>query len=206
MGNTIELRLSPYRHLVAIRYLNASEAIWNGLQRQCWSNDFHFLITLRSFLEYTRRGIWFLAWASEGKLKKAEHLTFKDAGSPPLSTMDALLNDALGQGKVSPLMNLVPGVNEPFLHCLHALTHGNPISVRMIGIGLESIFDTKNLLARAELDLGIFRILLYRHMAGEEIGGIWAMFSTIHNRPNDIKANVVIAAHLLKKSGKILST
>jgi hypothetical protein len=206
VGDTIELTLPPYRQLVAIRYLNASEAIWNGLQRQCGSNEFHFLVTLRSFIEYTRRGIWFLAWASEEKLKKAEHLTFKDAGSPPLSTMDALLNEALGQGKVSPLMNLVPVVNEPFLHCLHALTHGNPISVRMIGMGLESIFDTKNLLARAELDLGIFRILLYRHMSGEEIGGIWAMLSTIHNRPNDIKASVMIAAHVLKQSGKTLPT
>jgi hypothetical protein len=71
----------------------------------------------------------------------------------------------------------------------------------MIGMGLESVFDTKSLLARAELDLGIFRILLYRHMAGEEIGGIWAMLSTIHNRPNDIKANVLIAVHILKQSG-----
>jgi hypothetical protein len=201
VGDIIELPLSPYRQLVAIRYLNASEAIWNGLPRQCGNNDFHFLITLRSFIEYTRRGIWFLAWASEEKLKKAEHLTFKDAGSPPLSTMDALLSEALGQGKVAPLMNLVPGINEPFLHCLHALTHGNPISVRMIGMGLESVFDTHNLLARAELDLSIFRILLYRHMAGEEIGGIWAMLSTIHNRPNEIKANVLIAAHILKPVG-----
>jgi hypothetical protein len=74
----------------------------------------------------------------------------------------------------------------------------------MIGMGLESIFDTKNLLARAELDLDIFRILLYRHMAGEEIKTIWAMLSTIHNRPNDIKANVLIAAHTLKQSGKTI--
>jgi hypothetical protein len=35
-----------------------------------------FLVTLRSFIEHSRRGIWFLARAGEEKLKKAEHLTF----------------------------------------------------------------------------------------------------------------------------------
>jgi hypothetical protein len=117
--------------------------------------------------------------------------------------MDEMVNEALGQGKVSHLMDKVAGINEPFLNCLHA-THGNPISVRMAGIGLDQIFDTKTLLARAELDLGIFRILLYRHTAGEEIDAIWKMLSSIHNRPNDIKANVLIVAHVLKQSGSTI--
>jgi hypothetical protein len=204
MSETTELKINEYRLLVAVRYLNASEAIWKGLQSQRGVNDFHFLVTLRSFIEYTRRGIWFLAWASQEKLKKTEHLTFKEAGSPALQIMDAMVNEALGQGKVSPLMNKVPGVNEPFLNCLHALTHGNPISVRMTGIGLDNIFNTEKLLARAELDLNIFRILLYRRMAGEEIKSIWKTLALIHNRPSDIRANALIAAQALKQSGKTI--
>jgi hypothetical protein len=77
--------------LVAVRYLNASEDICKGLQRQRGVNDFHFLVTLRSFIEYTRRGIWFLVWASEEILKKTGDLTFERAGSPNLASMDAML-------------------------------------------------------------------------------------------------------------------
>jgi hypothetical protein len=204
MGDTVELKIDEYRILVAVRYLNASEALYKGLQSQRAVNGFHFLVTIRSFIEYTRRGIWFLVWASEERLKKAEHLTFKEAGSPALQVMDAMVNEALGQGKISPLMIKVPGVDEPFLHCLHALTHGNPISVRMAGIGLDNIFNTEKLLARAELDLDIFRILLYRRMAGEEIRSIWKMLAPIHNRPSDIKANALVAAQALKQSGKTI--
>ena len=57
-------------------------------------------------------------------------------------------------------MDKLPGVNELFLHCLHALTHGNPISVRMTTYGLDKIFNTERLLGRVELDLDIFRIVL----------------------------------------------
>jgi hypothetical protein len=41
-------------------------------------------------------------------------------------------------------------------------------------------------------------------MAGQELKAIWWMLSTIHNRPDDIKANVLIAAHALKQSGNTL--
>jgi hypothetical protein len=192
--------------VVALRYLNASEAIWKGLKKQRGTNDFHFLVTLRSFVEYTRRGIWFLVWASEEKLKRAEHLTFRDAGSPALQVMDAMINEALGQGKASPLMNKLSGIDEPFLNCLHALTHGNPVSARMMGIGLDKIFNTESLLTKAELDLNLFRILLYRRMAGDEIDTIWKMLSSFHNRPIDMRANALIAAKILKQSGNVFVT
>jgi hypothetical protein len=156
---------------------------------------------MRSFIEYTRRGVWFLVWASDKELRKAEDLTFKDPGSPRLATMDAMLNEALGQGKTSPLMNKVQGVNEPFLNCLHSLTHGNPFSVRMTGIGIDKIFNTEKLLAKAELELDIFRVLVYRRMMDEDISAIWATLSPICNRPVEVKANALIAAKLLQQSG-----
>lgn len=202
MSDVVQLDEDEYRLLVAAQYLNASEAIYKGLRRQRGVNDFHFLVTLRSFIEYTRRGIWFLVWANRESLRKAEQLTFKEPGSPRLASMDAMINQALGEGKVSHLNNKLPGINEPFLHCLHALTHGNPISVRMIAFGLDKIFNTAGLLARAEMDLAVFRVLLYRRMMGEDIAGIWKMLAPIHNRPDDMKANALIAAHELKQSGK----
>src|ERR1700735_4184788 len=64
----------------------------------------------------------FLARVGEAKLKKVEHLTSKNPGSPSLQEMDAKLQKALRQGNV----------NELFLHCLHALTHGNPSRTREI--------------------------------------------------------------------------
>lgn len=202
----MQLDIDQYRLLVAVRYLNASEAIYKGFQSQRGVNDFYFLVSLRSFIEYTRRGIWFLVWASEAKLRKAEKLTFKDAGSPELVTMDSMINEALGEGRVSHLMRRLPVINEPFLHCLHALTHGNPISVRMMAFGLERIFDTAGLLSRAELDLDIFRIVLYRRALGEEIDAIWKMLGPVHDRPTDVHSNALIAAASLKKSGKLASS
>lgn len=206
MSDVVQLEADQYRLLVAVRYLNASEAICKGLQRQCGVNDFHFLVTLRSFIEYTRRGIWFLAWASEETLREAENLTFERPGSPGLAIMDAMINEALGEGRVSHLLDKLPGINEPFLNCLHALTHGNPISVRMTTFGLDKLFKTGGLLARAELELAIFRIVLYRRMLGEDINAIWSMLAPIHNRPADVQANVLIAAHLLQQSGKLASS
>ena len=73
----------------------------------------------------------------------------------------------------------------------------------MIAFGLERIFNTEMLLLRAQTDLGLFRILLYRKMAGEKQKDIWKMLSTIHNRPGDVLANEKIAARLLKQSGML---
>lgn len=197
------LNMHEYRQLIGMRYLNASETIYEGLQSQCTANKFHFLITLRSFIEYSRRGIWFLVWAPEDALKKAEKLTFDKPGSPKLTDMDTMINEALGNGKVSPLTTVLPGINEPFINCLHALTHGNPISVRFTNFGLDKLFDTGGLLKRAELELDIFRILLYRLLLGEKLDDIWVALAPIHNTPIEVRANALAAAFLLKQSGKV---
>jgi len=91
-------------------------------------------------------------------------------------------------------MDKMPGINEPFLNCLHALTHGNPNSVRMTTFGLDKIFNTEGLLAKVELELGIF-VLYRRTLARHQY--IWKMLATILDRPSDVQANVLIAAHPL---------
>ena len=202
--SVVQVTPENYRSLVAARYLNASDALFAGLKSQQGRNDFHFLVTLRSFIEYTRRGIWFLAWASEKDLCAAGKVTFNRPGSPPLVEMDKLINEALGLGKVCHLVTPVKDINgEPFLNCLHALARGNPISVRMAGVGLEKIFKTNMLLARAETDLNLFRILLYRRMLGEEFKDIWKMLGTIHNQPETMRMNAKIAARHAKNAGLI---
>jgi hypothetical protein len=206
MNDIAQLDGSQYRALVALRYLNACEDIWKGMQTQRGVSDFYFLITMRSFIEYSRRGIWFLVWASDEILRQAEKPTFERPGSPPLAAMDAMINEALGRGNVSHLNDKLPGINEPFLDCLHALTHGNPISVRMTAYGLDRIFDTEKLLARVELDLDTFRVVLYRRALCEDIDGTWKTLGPIHDRPADLRANALTAADLLKKSGKLASS
>jgi hypothetical protein len=203
MGKIVDIKIEKYRLLVAIRYLNSSEDIWKGLKRQRGVNDFHFLITLRSFIEYARRGIWFLAWADEKTLKAAEKATFQRPESPGIIQMDKMINGALGLGKISYLAKNIPGINEPFIDCLHALTHGNPISVRMSTIGLHKIFNTDGLLSRVELELNLFRVLLYRRMLGEELKDIWKVLSPICDKPGDVLTNAKAAAFLLKKSDQV---
>lgn len=203
MSDSTTLTMDQYRMVMASQYLAAAEAIFEGLKRQRGVNDFHFVVTLRSFIEYTRRGIWFLVWATHADLLNAGKATFQRAGSPPLVAMDCLINDALGDGNVSHLKQVIPGINEPFIDCLHALTHGNPISARILVLGLDKIFDTESLLTRAEIDLGVFRILLYRRMLGQDFDSIWKTLAPIHNQPETMKTNVLIAAHQLKISGRI---
>jgi hypothetical protein len=120
--------------------------------------------------------------------------------------MDAMISDALGQGRVSHLKDKLQGINEPFIDCLHALTHGNPISVRMTTYGLDKIFNTEKLLARVELELDAFRVVLYRRMLGEDIGGIRKILGPIHDRPAEVRGNALIAAHVLMQSGKLASS
>jgi hypothetical protein len=201
MSDTVPLRATQYRLVVALQYWNASRAIFEGLKRQCGSNDFHFLISLRSFIEYTRRGIWFLAWANDQALRNAEELTFKRSGSPNLIRMDEMINGALGLGEKSHLRDPVKGVNEPFVDCLHALTHGNPISVRFMAFGLQKIFQTDKLLVRAEMELNLFTILVYRRALGEDLRSIWRMLAPLNDRPEDMKTNARIAALEVKKAG-----
>src|SRR5271170_570399 len=150
-SETVTLDIDEYRLLVAMRYLNACEAICRGLKNACGTNDFFFLVSLRSFIEYSRRGLWFLAWATEEQLRQAEDLTFERPGSPSVAAMDELIIKAMGKGNRSPLRTKVKGTNTTVIDCLHALTHGNPISVRLTGLGLDKIFDVKGMLARSEL-------------------------------------------------------
>ncbi len=186
---------------IALQYLNASEHIFLGLKRQHKENKFHFIITLRSFIEYTRRGIWFLCWATTEQIRQAYKLTFDKPGSPSLIKMDERINEALGKGKISPLNQITKELGEPFINCLHALTHGNPISVRFLGFGIDPIFDTEMLLLRAETDLNIFRILLYRMMLDEKQEGVWRLLREIHNRPAEASAQAELAAKELTIAG-----
>jgi len=199
MSETIQVPTDQFRHLVAIRYHNAASEILRGMRRQKGENDFHFIVSLRSFIEYTRRGIWFLVWALEDELPRDDvALTFAKTG-PGLVKMDSMIRDALGLGATSPLTARVQGVGEPYIELLHALTHGNPISVRVLGIGVTKIFDLENLMWRAETDLGMFSILLYRTILGQDTCSIWKNLAPIHNRPADIQANATIAWLELKK-------
>jgi hypothetical protein len=190
-----------YRLLVGARYLDASDRILGGMRAVHQDNPFHFLVSLRSFIEYTRRGIWFLVWASNDQLRAAEHLTFRQAGSPPLAKMDAMINKAMGNGSVSHLTTLVDVVNEPFIDCLHALTHGNPVSVRFIAMELTNVFDIPKFMARAEHELNIFRLLLYRRVAGVPQNEIWNLLKPIHNSPQLLYEEVLKAAADVKKQG-----
>jgi hypothetical protein len=140
-------------------------------------------------------------WASNAQLKEAEHLTFKQAGSPPLTKMDAMLNKAMGAGKVSHLTVIVDGVNEPFIECLHALTHGNPVSVRFIAMDLALIFDLPRILARAEHELNIFRLLLYRRVAGMPQNDVWKLLTPVHDKPQLLYEEVLKAAADVHKQG-----
>ena len=199
---TLPLDKDQARLFIALQYLNASDLIFEGLKRQHKDNMFHFVITLRSFIEYTRRGIWFLCWANQDKLKEARSLTFEKPGSPSLEKMDEMINEALGLGPTTLLTAVLPGIKEPFIDSLHALTHGNPIAVRMISFGLEKIFNTEMLLVRAETDLSLFRILVYRRMLGDSQKDIWRILGPIRDRPADTAAAAAEAAFLLKQSGK----
>jgi hypothetical protein len=158
-------------------------------------------VTFRSFLEYTRRGIWFLVWASNDQLRTAEHLTFKQAGSPSLTKMDAMIEKAMGAGTVSRLMEIIPDVNEPFIDCLHALTHGNPIAVRFVAMNLTTVFNIPGLLARAGNDLNIFKLLLYRRVANMPQNEIWNLLKPIHDKPQLLSDEVEKAAADVKKQG-----
>lgn len=171
------------------------------MRRQRGTNDFHLLISLRSFIEYTRKGIWFLAWASEDQLNAAGKLTFERAGSPTLVRMDMMINEALGLGKVSHLQDKVTGVNERFLDCLHALTHGNPLSARVLGVGIEKVFHIDGLLQRAQMENDMFTVLVCRRALGEDLGTAWKDVAAAHNNPAAMRARALDAASRLKQQG-----
>jgi hypothetical protein len=76
----------------------------------------------------------------------------------------------------------------------------------MTTYGLERIFNTEKLLAKVELDLDIFRVVVYRKILGEDIDEILKMLGPIHDRPADVRANARIAAQSVKQSGRLASS
>lgn len=78
MDETIALDKDQRRFLIAIEYFNASKCILEVLRQQHKTNPFHFVITLRSFIEYNRRGIWFQPEAKDKTLLTCcgDRLTF----------------------------------------------------------------------------------------------------------------------------------
>jgi hypothetical protein len=195
-----ELDEPQYRKFVAIQFLNASGAILRGMQQMLGSNDFLALVSLRSFIEYTRRGVWLLFFAKTENLLATRNLSFMESGTD-IITMDKRYNKALGRGEVSPLLAPVPGVGEPFINCLHALTHGNPIMARAASVGLDTVFNTKMLVLRAEMEYHIFVILLGRQLLGQDPEVTWKTLAEINDKPDQVRANAQIVGHLLKQAG-----
>lgn len=200
---TVLSKPKDYRLVVGMRYLNASESLIQGMRVLHKNNPFHFLVSLRSFIEYTRRGIWFLMWASDEQLGAAEHLTFKQSDSPPLAKMDSMLKKAMGAGNVSHLDEIVEVFNEPFIDLLHSLTHGNPISVRFLAMRIDRVFNIPDTLARAEHELNIYKLLLYRRLTKMPQKDIWNLLKPIHDNPQLLRQAVLQAAADIKKQGGV---
>ena len=200
---TVYSKPEEYRLLVGMRYLDASDRLLKGMSAAHQENPFHFLVSLRSFIEYTRRGIWFLVWASHDQLRRAERLTFKQAGSPSLVKMDAMINKAMGAGDISHLTQLISPMNEPFIDCLHALTHGNPVSVRFIAMDLTKVFNIPKTLERAENELNIFRLVTYGLVAKMPQNEIWKLLNASLENPYLLFAQVQMAAEEVKKQGGV---
>jgi hypothetical protein len=195
-----DLDEAQYRKFVAIQFLNASGAILQGMKRLLGWNDFLALISLRSFIEYTRRGVWLLFFAKTKSLMATRNLSFMESGAD-LITMDKRYNQALGLGEISYLQTLVAGINEPFIDCLHALTHGNPIIARAASVGLDSVFNAKMLVLRAEMEHHMFLILLGRQLLGQDPQTTWKKLAEINNKPDEVRANAEIVGRLLKEAG-----
>jgi hypothetical protein len=200
MTTDADLDEVQYRKFVAIEFLNASGAILRGMQRLLGWNDFLALVSLRSFIEYTRRGVWLLFFAKTKSVMATRNLSFMESGTD-IITMDKRYNAALGLGEVSYLLAPVPGVNEPFINCLHALTHGNPIMARAASVGLDTVFNAKMLVARAEMEHHMFVILLGRQLLGQDPNVTWKTLSSINNKPLEVRANAEIVTRLLKEAG-----
>ena len=181
--------------IIGIQYFGACHHICEGMKTVKGTNDFYLIVTLRSFIEYHRRGIWFLAWATDGQVRAALNLTFDKPGSPGLVGMDKKLNDALGKGPVSPLTVPVvglPGPPQEFVNGLHAITHGNPIAVRMLDHGIEKTFNIGKIYERVDMERDIFAVILCRRILGHDFATIWKELLPIHNVPGQVKKS---AAH-----------
>lgn len=104
-------------------------------------------------------------------------------------------------GAQSHLTDIVGGFNEPFIDCLHALTHGNPVSVRFPAMESTKLFHIPKFVARAEHEQNIFRLLVYRRMTKLPQADIWNLLKPIHDQPSLLYNEVVKAAADFKRSG-----
>jgi hypothetical protein len=143
-----------------------------------------------------------LFWASDAQLVKTQKFSFADVNSPSVEKLDLLLQRKLGIDGPALLSQPVAGIGEPFIKCLHALTHGNPITVRMFEFGIDKLFDINMLLVRAEADLDIYRIAFYRHLLGQSEDEIWGLLREMHNRPNELMQNAIVAAYQVREKKK----
>ena len=193
-----DLDEAQFRKVVAVQYINASSEILRGMKQLVGANNFLVLVCFRSFIEYTRRGIWLLFFAKTKSLLATRKLSFMESGTD-IITADKRISKSLGRGEVSGLLDPVAGVGEPFMNCLHALTHGNPIMTRMLAFGLDKCFNTPMLVVKAEAEYHMFLILLGRQLLGQDSEVTWKTLSTIYNRPNDLRDNARIVVHLLKQ-------
>lgn len=199
---TYDLDEAHFRKLVAVQYINATREIFRGMKQLVGSNNFLVLVCLRSFIEYTRRGIWLLFFAKAESVLATRNLSFMESGTD-IITADKRISNALQLGDVSSLLEPVPGVGEPFIKCLHALTHGNPIITRVLAFGLDKYFNTPMLVARAEVDYHMFFILVGRQLLGQNSEVTWKTLTAIHKNPDDMRANALIVADLLRKRGDL---
>jgi hypothetical protein len=176
--------------MFGIQYFSACHHICEGMKTVKGTNDFYLIVTLRSFIEYHRRGIWFLAWATDQQVHDALKLNFDKPGSPGLVGMDKKINAALGLGQKSPLTAHVvglPGTPQQFVNGLHALTHGNPIAVRMLNHGMEKTFNIAKIYERVDMERDIFAVILARRVLGHDFPTIWKALRPIHNTPAEMK-------------------
>lgn len=199
-----DLDESQFRKLVAVQYINATSEILRGMKQLVGSNNFLVLVCLRSFIEYTRRGIWLLFFAKTDSLLATRKLSFMENGTDVI-TADKRISQSLELGDISSLLDPVPGIGEPFIKCLHALTHGNPIITRILAFGLDNYFNTPMLVARAEMDYYMFLILLGRQLLGQSSDVTWKTLTAIRNNPGDMRANALIVSHLLRQKVDLAS-
>ena len=197
---TYDLDEAHFRKLVAVQYINATREIFRGMKQLVGSNNFLVLVCLRSFIEYTRRGIWLLFFAKAESVLATRNLSFMESGTD-IITADEQIVTRLQLGDVSLFFEPVPGVGEPFIKCLHALTHGNPIITRVLAFGLDKYFNTPMLVARAEVDYHV--TLVGRQLLGQNSEVAWKTLTAIHKNPDDMRANALIVADLLRKRGDL---
>jgi hypothetical protein len=179
------------RMLFGVQYWTACHLICEGMKAVKASNHFYVAVTLRSFIEYHRRGIWFLMFATDQEVLDSAELTFERGGNRSLLAMDKMIHSALGFVVAkSPLESPVIGLGkpEPFIDALHAITHGNPIAVRMATFGVDKVIQIEPTVERVDSERDWFTIVLSRRILKHPNATIWSDLAPIHNQPAALKA------------------